>query len=97
MLLRLAVDDHQWVKADRGIVDEGAAVDLGDIDAALVAGSDDRRRLGKVEGNAEIAGEMVERAERQQAHRRLAAGQRAGDRAHRPVAAGGDDQLGTPA
>ena len=37
---------------------------------------------------------MVERAQRQDANRRPGAGQLAGDGAHRPVAAGGDQQPG---
>ena len=90
--LQVAVDDHQRIEADGAVVDERAAVHLGDVDPPLGAGGDQRRRFVEVGRNAEIAGEMVERAERQDAEPGRAVRDRAGGGADGPVAAADDQQ-----
>ena len=50
---------------------------------------DGARRLRRIERNAQVLGEMVERAERQDAERRAAAAHHVGHRADRAVAARG--------
>src|SRR6185503_7483495 len=62
--LQVAVDDHQRIKADRAVVDEDPAVHLADVDAPAVATGDQLGRLVEIGGQAEVAREMVERAER---------------------------------
>ena len=54
-------------------------------------GGDDARGRGEVERDAEVLGEVVERAEGKDAERHVAAGEGAGDGADGAVAAGGDD------
>ncbi len=90
--LHVAVDDHQRIEADGAVVDEDAPAHLTKVDAALAAGGDDLGRFLEIEWNAEIAREMVERAERQDAERRLGAGERRGGRGDRAVAAADDQQ-----
>ena len=58
-----------------------------------LAARDQLRRLVELGRNAEVAREMVERAERQDAERRLGPDQRRGRRADRAVAAADDQQL----
>ena len=50
----------------------------------------------ELERNAEVLGEVVERAERQDAEGDAGVDQRRGDRADRAVAAAGDDQRRPP-
>ncbi len=59
------------------------------------AAVDDRAdRFLQVGRHAGVAGEVVQRAEREHAERDRLAGERAGDRADRAVAAAGDDDVG---
>ena len=76
LTLEIAVDNHQRVKADRAVVDEDAFVHLGHIDTTILAAGDQLRRLVELGRNAEVAGEMVERAQRQDAKPGLGADQR---------------------
>ena len=79
------------VEADARVVDEDAAVELADVDQLGLAVDDRLYRRVEVERNADVLGEVIERAERQHAERGLRADERRGDGAHRAVAAGGDD------
>ena len=92
LLLRLAIADHQRVEADGAVVDEHPAVELADVDRPRSPAGDLGGRFGEVGGHAEVAREMVERPEWEDAERGLAPGQRPGGRADRAVAAAGDDQ-----
>ena len=82
-----AVQHEIRIDADRGIVDEDLAIDLGEIDGALLALGDDADRLREVERDAEILGEMVERAQRQDAEGNAGVRQHACDGANAAVAA----------
>ena len=87
------IDDHVRVDADRGIVDEGLAVDLGEVDDTRAASGDGCRRFLDRQGDAEVLGEMVERAERQHAERHDCSGQHACSGAHAAVAPANDDGI----
>ena len=91
-LLRLPVDHHPRVEPDGGIVDERPAVDLGDVDGALGAASDQRRGLLQAGRDAEVASEMVESSERQDGQAGAGAGELAGRGADASVAAADDQQ-----
>ena len=93
LLLRIAVADHQRIEADRAVVDEDAAVHLGNVDAALLAGGDQFRRFVEIGRDAEVAREMVERAEGKDTKRGVRADECRGRGADRPVATADDDQL----
>jgi hypothetical protein len=67
-------------------VDEHAAVDLSDVDLLHLAGEQGPDGRFEVQRDADIPGEMIERAYRQNAKRRIAPGQRAGDRIDRSIA-----------
>src|SRR6185369_8816797 len=64
---------------------------LADVHKALGAGGDQFRRLLQIRGNSEVAREMVERSERQDAKLRFCPGQRRGRGAYCPITAA-DDQ-----
>src|SRR6185369_14598175 len=89
--LQVAVHDHQRVEADRAVIDEDALVHLADVHKAFGAGGDQFRRLLQIRGNSEVAREMVERSERQDAKLRFCPGQRRGRGAYCPITAA-DDQ-----
>ena len=59
--------------------------------SAWATGNDRLYCSVEVEWNADVLGEVIERAERQHTERGRRAGDRSGDSAHRPVAAGSDD------
>ena len=88
-----AVEHHVRIDADRGIVDEGLAIDLGKVDGALHALGDHLSRLAEMERNAEVLGEMIERAERQNAEGNVGAGKHAGHGANAAVAAADHDRV----
>ena len=75
-LLGFAIDHHQRIQSDRAVVDERATVQLGEVDAALHPGADDRSRLVEVAADAEIPRQMVQRAERENAEGGPAVGHR---------------------
>ena len=90
-LLQLALMDDLRVQAEARVVEKEAAVDIGDIDRMDVAVGDRCERGFGFERDAEVAGEMVQRAQRQHAECDSAAHQRTGDAAERAVAAARDD------
>ena len=92
----LAVDDHVGVEADRRVVDEHPAVDLGDVDPARAPGGDRGTGPLDLERHAKILGEVVERAQRQHAERHVRSGQEPGRRADGPVPATNHDTVDLP-
>ena len=92
----LALGHHVGVDADQRVVDEDRAVDLPDIDRADVVRGDDRDRQLELERDAEILGEVVERADRQNPHGHAGAGEHARDAADRTVAAADDQAVDLP-
>ena len=94
LLLALAVAHDVGVEAETRVVDEGAAVDLGDVDLHPVAVDDRPDRFFEVGRHAGVAREVVQRAEGEHAERHRLVGERTGDRADRAVAAAGDDHVG---
>ncbi len=87
----LAVDDHVRVDADGRVVDENLAVDLGEIDDAGVPRGDRRRRFLDLQGDAEVFGEMIERAEREHAERHVRPGKHACQGADAAIASAHDN------
>jgi len=75
------------VGAERAVVDENAAVDLGDIDGAHGGGGEGASGVAPGVGEAEIAREVIERAEWQRTERNRAAGEKTGGGADGAVAA----------
>ena len=75
------------VDADRGVVDEGLAIDLGEIDGACLALGDDFGGLLEVQGDAKVLGKVIQGAERQDAERNAGLGKHAGHGANAAVAA----------
>ena len=94
LLLQVAVDHHQRVKADRAVVDEGAPIDLGDVNHASLAGRNDLCGLVELHRNAKVAREMVECPEGQDSETGPGPRKRSGSSADRAVPAADDDQLG---
>ena len=92
-VMAVALLDQLRIGADRGVVDEGMAVDPGEVDTAQRSCSDKLCRVAQVQRHAERTGEVVARAERQDAERRPALHQRACRRAERAIAAADDHQL----
>ena len=89
LLPPLALAHNRWVDAEAGVVDEDAAVDLGGVHARDAPGEQSARGLFEVEREAEVFGEVVERAEREHAERLVRVDEQGGDRADRAVAAAG--------
>jgi len=87
----LAVDHHVGIDADRGIVDEDLAVDLAEIGNPHIAFGDHCGGLADLQGNAEIFGEMVERAEGDYPERHGSTGKHAGRRPDAAIAAADHD------
>src|SRR5690606_16655331 len=81
-----AVDDAR-IQPQAGIVDENPAVDLSDIDLRYPARDENLRGLFQIQGNAEILGEMIERAEREYAQPLSGLGEHGGDGIDRAVTA----------
>ena len=91
------VDDEIRIDADRGIVDEDLAVDVGEIDTARMALGDGRGGCLDLERDVKVLREMVERAERQHAEPHVRAGEGRRRRADGPVAAARDHRVDLPA
>ena len=91
----VASSDSFAVRTQGTVVDEDAAVDLGDVDVAHGSGSEDTSGLAPGGRQAEVADKVVERAERKGAEREIAAGELAGDGADGAIAAAGEDDVGT--
>ena len=79
--------DECGVKANRGIIDEYLAVDLGQVDLAAVAVRDHADRAFEIKGNAELAREIVAGAKRQDGVRRASCAQDGGGAPLRAIAA----------
>jgi hypothetical protein len=79
------------IDPERRVVEEHAAVDLADVDKLHHAARDRCDRGFEAERDAQIACEMVEGAERQNAERHLAAGEDRGRRTKAAVAAADND------
>ena len=88
-----AIEHDVGIDADRGIVDEGLAIDLGKVDVALRAPGDHLGRLAEMERDAEVLGEMIERPERQDTEGNLGAGKHAGHGANAAVTAADHDRV----
>ena len=92
-LLIARLDDRR-VEAERRVVEEDLAVDLADVDAVdLPLGDQPDGGLG-IGRELEVAGEVVERAERQDAERHLAVHQHRGHGPDGAVAAAGHHRIG---
>ena len=89
----LARLDHVGIDADRRVVDEDAAVDLAHVDVARAPLRDEQRREFDDRRDAQVLGEVVERAERQHAERNARARQMPRRRADGPVAAADDQRV----
>ena len=76
---RFTLDDDVRVDADRRVVDEDSPVDLADVDTHAATAGDHADRLVDIRRQAEIPGEVIERAERQNTQRHVRTEQRAGD------------------
>ena len=96
LLLAFAIANDVRVEAQARVVDEDPAVDLADVDPRRVPFGQERHRVVELERNAEVLGEVVERAERKDAEDDAAVDQRRRDGADRAVAAAGDDQPRLP-
>ena len=90
-LHRGALRDEAGVHTDARVVDEGSAIEVADIDGHRPAPGDRLRGLAKVERNANILREVIERAERQYAERRIGCRQDRCRSTDGSVSAGGDD------
>src|SRR5262245_5632076 len=66
-LMALAVTNNLRVQADAGIVDKNAFIDRADININAVSASNDANGFFKVERDAQVFGEMIERTKRQNA------------------------------
>ena len=73
------------------------AVDFACVDRADIAGDDDFRRLFDIGRNTKVAGEMIERPQRQYAERNSGSHQPRGDCADGAVTAAGNDDPGAGA
>jgi hypothetical protein len=78
------------VDAERDVVDEDAAIDCADIDPPHPLFGDDASGIREIERQPEIAGEVIEGAEREDVQRHIAAGERCGGAADAAVAPGDD-------
>jgi hypothetical protein len=81
-------------KPKHRVAQEHAAVHLADVDPAHGAAGQRVGRGGEVERDAQVLGQLVHRAERQDAQRRLRAGEEPGRGRDRPVAAAHDHRVG---
>jgi hypothetical protein len=88
--------DDVGVQAEARVVDEDPSVDLADVDRPGLSARQDRDRVGELERDAEVLGEVVQRAERENSEDDAGVDQRCRDRAHRAVAAAGDDRARSP-
>ena len=82
------------VEAEDRVVDEDLAVDLADVESAHAAAPQELHGRRQIDRDAEVAREMVESPEGQDAERHVPADQGRGDRPDRAVAAAGRDDLG---
>jgi hypothetical protein len=87
------VPDHLGVEADAGHDREVLAVDHPEVQLRPAAVQTDPHRLGKVRGDAQVAGQQVGRARGDDGHRDRRAGQRVQAPLHGPVAAPDEHQL----
>jgi len=87
----IAMPNDMRVEADAGIIDEGAVVDLREVDRAWLARNDNTSGSAKVERQTQILSEMIERAHGEHAHDRARANKSSGDGALRTIATGGGD------
>ena len=78
------------IDPNRRVVHEERPVHLADIHVSDVSGGDDGDSLAKIERDVEIPGEVVERAEREDAKGRRRFPDARHDAAHRAVASGGN-------
>ena len=76
------------------VVDEDAAVDLGDIDVAHRGGGEGPSGFAPIGREAEVADKVVERAERKRTEREIASGELASDGTDGAVPAAGEDDVG---
>ena len=92
-LARFPLPHDGGIETQAGIVEEDMAVDLADIDPGEPAGEEIGDGRLELQRDLQILGEVVERAQGQDAQRVLAAHQRRGDRAQSAVAAAGHHRL----
>jgi hypothetical protein len=83
--------DEPRIQADAGVVEEHTPVHLADIDTDDVAVAENPGRTIEVRRNRQVASEVVQRPERQNAERNLRPDELRGDRADGSIAAGRDD------
>ena len=86
--------DHRRVESDPGHDREVLAVEASDVESAPLAAKPDRDRLLDVLRDAEIRGEQVGGAGRQDRKRRVGTCERVDAALHRPVAAPDEEELG---
>ena len=93
----LAVDDHEGIEADRRVVDENAAVDLGNVERPGVRRRDHRDRAGKPGGMPRSLAKWFKVPSGSTPSGNAGAGEGARDRMHAAVAAADDDASTAPA
>src|SRR5262249_41076738 len=81
------------IQPDGDVVDEKAVVDARRVDLTRGAGEHDVERGAPIERQAEVAGEMIEGADRQHAQRGFSVDEGLNNIADRAVAAGCDEQI----
>ena len=87
-MLLLPIAHDMRIEAEAGIVQENAPVDDADIDVDHVRRRDRAHGFGGVEGDTQVFREVIERAERQHAKRRVTPCEHRSDGVQRTVPAG---------
>ena len=77
-LLFFTLADDKGVDSQAGIVQEGAAIDLADVDLSHAPGENIGDRCFEFQGDFQVLGKMIERPQWKHAKRRFGANQRGG-------------------
>lgn len=85
--MAVTIGHHVRVDADGRVVDEYSAVEFADIDLSHTPGCNHANGSLDVDRDAEILGEVIERAEGNDTERNAGPGEHAGDGAYRSIAA----------